>query len=259
MKNRINNLLNTKDNLLTIFFTAGFPNLNDTMPILEQLQKSGVDMIEIGIPFSDPVADGPVIQQSNLQAIENGMTVKLLFKQLQGMRDTINVPVVIMSSLNPILQYGMEAFCQQCEQVGIDGLILPDLPVDVYKKEYQTTFEKHGLHNILLVTPTTPESRIAAIDKDSTGFIYLVSSSSITGAKGQFFEDQLAYFKRIKSLNLATPTLIGFGISDSHTFGEVCQYSKGGIIGSAFVNAVRGDGNLQNKIDGFIQHIRTKQ
>lgn len=258
MNNRINNLLNNKDNLLTIFFTAGFPQLNDTMPILEQLQESGVDMIEIGIPFSDPVADGPVIQQSNLQAIENGMTVKLLFQQLQGMRETIKVPVVIMSSLNPILQYGMEAFCEQCERVGIDGLILPDLPVDVYKKEYKATFDKHGLHNILLVTPTTPESRIRAIDKDSTGFIYLVSSSSITGAKGQFSEGQLAYFKRIKSLNLSTPALIGFGISDSHTFTEVCQHSRGGIIGSAFVNAVKDEDNLQTKIDGFIQHIRPK-
>ncbi len=254
--NRINNLLANKDNLLTIFFTAGFPELNDTVPILEQLESSGADMIEIGIPFSDPVADGPVIQQSNLQAIHNGMTVKLLFEQLQGMRDRVEVPVVIMSSLNPLLQYGMEAFCAQCEKVGIDGLILPDLPLDVYEQEYKALFEKHGLHNILLITPTTPESRIKMIDEKSTGFIYMVSSSSITGAKGQFSDDQLAYFKRIKEMQLNTPALIGFGISDSHTFDKACQYAKGGIIGSAFVNALKEKGELKEKIEQFVRHIK---
>ncbi|MEQ6120581.1 tryptophan synthase subunit alpha [Reichenbachiella sp. MALMAid0571] len=254
--NRINNLLENKSNILTIFFTAGYPNLTDTIPVLEKLQAEGVDMIEIGIPFSDPVADGPVIQQSNLQAIENGMTVKLLFEQLQGMRKKITIPVVIMSSLNPTLQYGMEAFCEQCKQVGIDGLILPDLPIDVYQSEYKTMFDTYGIHNILLITPTTSASRIKTIDEQSTGFIYLVSSSSITGSKGQFSEEQLAYFKRMKSLELSTPMLIGFGISDNNTFNEVCQYSKGGIIGSAFVNALKEEGSLDQRISNFIQEIR---
>ncbi|MFT7034142.1 MAG: tryptophan synthase alpha chain [Cyclobacteriaceae bacterium] len=254
--NRIDNLLQNKTNVLTIFFTAGYPALEDTMPVLEKLQEEGVDMIEIGIPFSDPVADGPVIQQANLQAIRNGMTVVKLFDQISNMREKITIPVVIMSSLNPILQYGMEAFCEACSRVGIDGLILPDLPIDVYESEYKSMFEKNGISNILLVTPTTPESRIGDIDSISTGFIYQVSSSSITGAKGQFSEEQIAYFKRIQSLNLSTPNLIGFGISDEQTFNEACKYSKGGIIGSAFVKALNHGGSREENISNFIKEIR---
>jgi tryptophan synthase alpha chain len=254
--NRIDNLLQNKTNVLTIFFTAGYPALEDTMPVLEKLQEEGVDMIEIGIPFSDPVADGPVIQQANLQAIRNGMTVVKLFDQISNMREKITIPVVIMSSLNPILQYGMEAFCEACSRVGIDGLILPDLPIDVYESEYKSMFEKNGISNILLVTPTTPESRIGDIDSISTGFIYQVSSSSITGAKGQFSEEQIAYFKKIQSLNLSTPNLIGFGISDEQTFNEACKYSKGGIIGSAFVKALNHGGSREENISNFIKEIR---
>lgn len=254
--NRIDNLLQNKSNVLTIFFTAGYPELEDTMPVLEKLQEEGVDMIEIGIPFSDPVADGPIIQQANLQAIDNGMTVVKLFDQISEMREKITIPVVIMSSLNPILQYGMEAFCEACSRVGIDGLILPDLPIDVYESEYKTIFEKNGISNILLVTPTTPESRIGEIDSKSTGFIYQVSSSSITGAKGQFSAEQVAYFKRIQSLKLSTPNLIGFGISDEQTFNEACQYAKGGIIGSAFVKALKHDGSRDENISNFIKEIR---
>jgi tryptophan synthase alpha chain len=254
--NRIDNLLQNKSNVLTIFFTAGYPALEDTMPVLEKLQEEGVDMIEIGIPFSDPVADGPVIQRANLQAIDNGMTVVKLFDQISNMREKITIPVVIMSSLNPILQYGMEAFCEACSRVGIDGLILPDLPIDVYESEYKSLFEKNGISNILLVTPTTPESRIVEIDSKSTGFIYQVSSSSITGSKGQFSEEQVAYFKRIQSLNLSTPNLIGFGISDEQTFNMACQYAKGGIIGSAFVKALNHDGSRDQNISNFIKEIR---
>lgn len=254
--NRIDNLLKNKTNVLTIFFTAGYPALEDTMPVLEKLQEEGVDMIEIGIPFSDPVADGPVIQQANLQAIDNGMTVVKLFDQISNMREKITIPVVIMSSLNPILQYGMEAFCEACSRVGIDGLILPDLPIDVYESEYKSMFEKNGISNILLVTPTTPERRIGDIDSKSTGFVYQVSSSSITGAKGQFSEEQIAYFKRIQSLNLSTPNLIGFGISDEQTFNEACKYAKGGIIGSAFIKALSQGGSREENISNFIKEIR---
>ena len=253
--NRIDNLLQNKSNVLTIFFTAGYPKLEDTMAVMEKLQEEGVDMIEIGIPFSDPVADGPVIQQANLQAIDNGMTVVKLFEQIAEMREKITIPVVIMSSLNPILQYGMEAFCESCSRVGIDGLILPDLPIDVYESEYKSLFEKNGMSNILLVTPTTPESRIRDIDSKSKGFIYQVSSSSITGAKGQFSEEQVAYFKRVQSLNLSTPNLIGFGISDEQTFNEACQYAKGGIIGSAFVKALKLEGDRDENISNFIKEI----
>lgn len=256
--NRIDNLLQNKSDVLTIFFTAGYPKLEDTMPVMEKLQEEGVDMIEIGIPFSDPVADGPVIQQANLQAIDNGMTVVKLFDQISGMREKITIPVVIMSSLNPILQYGVEAFCVSCSRVGIDGLILPDLPVDVFESEYKSMFEKHGINNILLVTPTTPESRIGEIDSKSTGFIYQVSSSSITGAKGKFSADQISYFKKIQSLELSTPNLIGFGISDEQTFNEACQYAKGGIIGSAFVKALSKDGSIVDNISEFIGEIRKK-
>ena len=256
MNNRINKVLENKKDLLTIFYTAGNPGLEDTMPILEKLEAEGADMVEVGIPFSDPVADGPVIQQSNLTAINNGMTVVKLFEQLQGMREKVSIPVLIMSSINPILQYGMERFCEQCAAVGIDGLILPDLPIDVYQSQYRELFEKHNIHNVLLITPTTPEERIRQIDEQSTGFIYIVSSSSITGAKGQFAEEQIAYFDRIKSMNLSTPNLIGFGISDSKTFQEACQYAHGGIIGSAFVNALKEEGSLDDKISSFVQHIK---
>ena len=254
--NRINKLLENKSDLLTIFYTAGYPNLKDTIPTLEQLQAEGVDMVEIGIPFSDPVADGPVIQQANLQAIENGMTVETLFSQLDGMRKNITIPVLIMSSLNPILQFGMTRFCEHCKAVGIDGLILPDLPYDVYESQYKSLYEKHGLHNILLVTPTTPEDRIREIDKASTGFIYQVSSSSITGAKGQFSKDQISYFSKIKEMNLNKPNLIGFGISDENTFNEACTYAKGGIIGSAFVKALNQSGDRNENIRNFVRSIR---
>ena len=226
------------------------------MPVLEKLQEEGVDMIEIGIPFSDPVADGPVIQKANLKAISNGMTVVKLFEQIAGMRDKIIIPVVIMSSLNPILQYGMERFIERCATVGIDGLILPDLPIDVYESEYKSLFEKYGINNILLITPTTSDERIRAIDYKSTGFIYQVSSSSITGAKGQFSEEQVAYFKRIQSLKLATPNLIGFGISDEQTFNAACQYAKGGIIGSAFVTALTESESTTVNISKFLKTIR---
>ena len=255
--NRINQLFENNKDVLTMFFTAGFPSMEDTIPILNSLQKGGVDMIEIGIPFSDPVADGPVIQKANLQAIENGMTVEKLFKQLENFRNEITVPVVIMSSFNPILQFGVKAFCEQCKTIGIDGLIIPDMPTDFYEKNYHEIFIKNELININLVTPTTPIERIKMIDKKSDGFIYLVSTSNTTGGKGVFSEEQNTYFRRIKNLNLKNPVLTGFGISNHESFETVCAFTNGGIIGSAFVNALSENGILPSSIQSFINEIRT--
>jgi len=215
-------------------------------------------MIEIGIPFSDPVADGPVIQKANLQAIDNGMTVQKLFQQLEGFREVISVPVVIMSSFNPILQFGVEAFCEQCKSVGIDGLIIPDMPMDFYEKNYQKSFEKSGLINVYLVTPTTPENRINMIDEKSEGFIYLVSSSNTTGGKGAFTDEQKDYFQNIKNMRLTTPVLTGFGISNKETFDEVCQYTNGGIIGSAFVESLAKGNTSMDDILNFVKSIRSE-
>ncbi len=255
--NKINKLLTTKKDILTIFFTAGFPSLEDTIPVLKSLEKAGVDMIEIGIPFSDPVADGPVIQKANLQAINNGMTVQKLFQQLEGMRDEITVPVVIMSSFNPILRFGVEAFCERCKSVGIDGLIIPDMPMNFYEKNHQKSFEKNDLINIYLVTPTTPNERIKMIDEKSNGFIYLVSSSATTGGKGVFSEEQKSYFQKIKDMKLTTPVLTGFGISSKESFDEVCQYTNGGIIGSAFVDSLENGNVSEEHIHDFIQNINS--
>ena len=179
--NRINNKLKQEGKLLSIYFTAGYPNLGDTVSIIQELEKSGVDMIEIGLPFSDPLADGPTIQASSTQALKNGMTTEVLFEQLKDVRKTVEIPLLIMGYFNPILQYGVEAFCKQCKAIGIDGLIIPDLPVDVYHDDYKSTFEKYGLINVFLITPQTSVDRIRYIDSISKGFIYMVSSASTTG------------------------------------------------------------------------------
>ena len=203
--NRITQAFEQDKKLLSIYFTAGFPQLNDTVPVLEQLQASGVDMIEIGLPFSDPIADGPTIQDSSTRALNNGMTTDLLFNQLKDIRKTIHIPLVLMGYFNPMMQYGIEKFCQRCQEVGIDGLIIPDLPVNVYHERYQKTFESYGLLNMFLITPQTPDNRIRFIDKVSEGFIYMVSSASVTGAKNTFGDTQSAYFKRIETMQLTTP------------------------------------------------------
>lgn len=257
--NRINRLFENQKDILTMFFTAGFPDLEDTIPVLKSLEKGGADMIEIGIPFSDPVADGPVIQKANLQAIENGMTVEKLFAQLHSFRNEISVPVVIMSSFNPILQFGVEMFCNQCKLVGIDGLIIPDLPLDIYQKKYEKTFNETGLVNVLLVTPTTSQERIKMIDEISKGFIYLVSSSSTTGGNKMFTEAQTLYFESVKNMNLETPILTGFGISNKESFETVCGFTNGGIIGSAFVKLLSKEGSSEKLITRFIQSIRPKK
>lgn len=255
--NRINTLFETKkQHVLSVYFTAGYPDLNDTVSIIESLQTQGVDLIEIGIPFSDPLADGPVIQASGEQALHNGMTLKLLFEQLKDIRKTVHVPLIMMGYLNPVMQYGVDAFCEKCAEIGIDGVILPDLPLDVYENEYQAIFEKQCLKNIFLITPQTSENRIKQIDKASNSFIYMVSSSSTTGNNTDFGAEQEAYFSRVKSLDLKNPLMIGFGISDRKSFDNACKYANGAIIGSAFIKAV-GNKNegINKKVTQFVEGI----
>lgn len=239
--------------LLSIYFTAGYPNLNDTSQVIKQLQASGVDMIEIGLPFSDPLADGPTIQESSTKALNNGMTTEILFDQLKSIRDEVSIPLLIMGYFNPILQYGIEAFCKKCSETGIDGLIIPDLPVDVFHKEYLPVFDKYGLYNVFLITPQTSDKRIKYIDTISKGFIYMVSSASTTGAKNSFDQDQQAYFQRIQDLDLKTPQIVGFGISNQETFQQATRYANGAIIGSAFVKFL--EGHSLEEIPRFIGDI----
>src|SRR5690554_1479866 len=216
--NRINQKLQENKKILSIYFTAGYPSLEDTVGIIQDLEKNNVDMIEIGLAFSDPLADGPTIQASSTQALKNGMTSQVLFEQLKDIRKTVQIPLIIMGYFNPILQYGVANFCQKCQEIGIDGLIIPDLPVDVYHRAYQEVFEKYGLINIFLITPQTPKERIQLIDTVSKGFIYMVSSASVTGAKNTFSHEQTDYFKKVASMNLQAPQIVGFGISNKETF-----------------------------------------
>lgn len=252
--NRINKKLQENHKLLSIYFTAGYPQLNDTVRIINSLQNAGVDMIEIGMPFSDPLADGPTIQQSGSVALKNGMTSKILFAQLKNIRKEIDIPLILMGYLNPILQFGVDKFCKACAEVGIDGLIIPDLPIDVYQKNYQSIFEAYGLINIFLITPQTETERIKFIDKISNGFIYMVSSTGTTGSKNEFDKTQLDYFKRIADLNLKNPQIVGFGISNKQTFKQATNFSKGAIIGSAFINQITKNG--LESIDYFIKNIK---
>ena len=252
--NRINQKLQEDKKLLSIYFTAGYPNINDTKSIIQNLEKNGVDMIEIGLPFSDPLADGPTIQASSTQALKNGMTTEVLFEQLKDIRQSVSIPLIIMGYFNPMFQYGVEAFCKKCQETGIDGLIIPDLPVDVYHNEYQAIFEKYGLINVFLITPQTSDKRIHYIDSISKGFIYMVSSASTTGAKTGFGAEQTEYFKRISNMQLKNPQIIGFGISNNETFTQATEYAKGAIIGSAFVKHVTNEG--VDKIDSFVKTIK---
>ncbi|OMP30202.1 tryptophan synthase subunit alpha [Mangrovimonas sp. DI 80] len=251
--NRIQTKLKEDKKLLSIYFTAGFPNLEDTASIINELEQSGVDMIEIGLPFSDPLADGPTIQASSTQALKNGMTTEVLFQQLKNIRETVSIPLLLMGYFNPILQYGVKEFCEKCQEVGIDGLIIPDLPVDVYVADYQKMFEAHGLLNVFLITPQTSEERIKFIDSISNGFIYMVSSSSVTGSQEGFGEEQTNYFKRIAKMQLHNAQIVGFGISNKQTFSQASAYTKGAIIGSAFIKHLRE--NREGTIKDFVKTI----
>lgn len=251
--NRISRKLKENKKLLSIYFTAGYPNVEDTVTIIKNLEDAGVDMIEIGLPFSDPLADGPTIQASSTQALRNGMTTKLLFRQLKDVRKIVQIPLLLMGYFNPILQFGVEAFCKKCREIGIDGLIIPDLPVDEYHAQYKTIFEKYRLTNVFLITPQTSAERIRFIDTISNGFIYMVSSASTTGAKTGFGDEQAQYFKRIANMNLKNPLIVGFGISDRETFLQATAHTKGAIIGSAFIKHLKKNG--VNAIDKFVREI----
>lgn len=259
--NRIVELFETQPSgNLNVYFTAGYPQIDDTFRVLSALQESGADLVEIGMPYSDPVADGETIQQSNQQSLENGMTVRLLFDQLEGMRSKgITVPVLLMGYINPVIQFGIEDFCKRCAEVGVDGLILPDMPMAVYLREYKPIFDNYGLLNIFLVSPQTAEARIRQIDENSEGFIYTVSSASVTGSQTGVNEGMEAYFDRINSMKLRNPRLIGFGINDQVTFDKACRYAHGAIIGSAFIRALQNSNDLEKDIKAFIGTIKSNK
>lgn len=252
---RINKLFQEKKNILSIYYTAGYPNLTDTVKIAEELERSGADLLEIGFPYSDPVADGPIIQASSKQALDGGMTLKLLFEQLKDLRKTVNIPILLMGYVNPMLQYGVENFCKSCAEVGVDGCIVPDLPMTEYENLYADVFKQYGLSNIFLVTPQTSPERIRKIDELSNGFIYLISSSATTGQNLQVSENTESYFSRIAEMKLNNPTMIGFGISSKETFDKACQYANGAIIGSAFVKALKTD-DVAGSVSQFMKTFK---
>lgn len=255
--NRLTQLFaSCKKDLLNIYFTAGYPSLHDTADIAEALATAGADIIELGMPYSDPLADGTTIQQSSEQAIANGMTMELLFGQVEEIRRRTQVPLVWMGYLNPVMQYGEDRFLERCAQSGIDGLIIPDLPLHEYEAGFKSKAEALGLVFSFLITPQTPEARIQEIGRLSSGFIYMVSSASITGAKEGISESQVAYFERIEAMNLAQPRLIGFGISDQGSFRTACRYAHGAIIGSAFIKALGEGRNAAETAADFVSGIR---
>ncbi len=241
--------------LLSIYFTAGYPSIDSTLDIAEALEKAGADFLEIGFPYSDPVADGPTIQHSSEVALKNGMTLKVLFEQLKDLRKRVNIPVFLMGYVNPVLQYGVEKFCKACKEVGVNGTIIPDLPMYEYEELYQGVFEENQVSNVFLVTPQTSEDRIRKIDSLSTSFIYLLSSNATTGTKLNVQEQSESYFQRIKDMNLKNPVVIGFGIHNKDTFQKATKYANGAIVGTAFVKLLTEENYLE-KIPEFIASIK---
>ena len=251
--NRIKKKLKQSEDILSIYFTVGFPCLNDTLQIIKELDSSKVDMIELGLPFSDPLADGQTIQNSSKIALANGMSTQLLFEQLIDIRNHTDIPLIIMGYFNPIFQYGIDLFCKKCKEIGIDGLIIPDLPPEIYISDYKKFFQQNDLINIFLITPQTSDDRVKFIDSISDGFIYMVSSSSITGGKNNFTKENIDYFKRIKNLKLKSPKIIGFGISNRKIFLTANNYANGCIIGSAFIKHIQKNGI--SSIRSFVREI----
>ncbi len=255
--NKIQKLFGDKNSdILSVYFTAGYPEIDDTGLIIQYLEEAGADLVEIGIPFSDPVADGPTIQDSNKKALKNGMTLKKLLDQLNQDTGKREIPIILMGYLNPILQYGIKDFCYDCSEAGVSGLIIPDLPMEEYLEDYQKVFNQFGLINIFLITPHTSEDRIRYIDKQSNGFIYMVSSASTTGAKKGISDKQLEYFGRINNLKLKNPRLIGFGISDHESFVIACEHAQGAIIGSAFIKILADSRNIQADVTNYIKSVK---
>ncbi|CAM1353402.1 tryptophan synthase subunit alpha [Tenacibaculum ascidiaceicola] len=251
--NSIQDIFNQKENdLLSIFFTAGFPKLDDTTKIIAELSNSGVNFIEVGLPYSDPLADGPTIQHSSDVALKNGMNLDVVFKQLESIKDSNKTPLVLMGYLNQIIKYGEDKFCKKVKDCGIDTVIIPDLPMVEYENHYQQLFKNYGITNVFLITPHTSDERIRKIDALSGAFIYVVASASITGAKGEVSEEQINYFKRIKAMNLQSKLIVGFGISDHKTFSTACEYANGAIIGSAFIKELEKKG-----VEGIGDFVKT--
>jgi len=252
---RLENTFKNKENILNIYVTAGYPKLNDTVTIVQELEKSGADIIEIGMPFSDPLADGPTIQNSSQIAINNGITLDLIFDQIVEIRKTVTLPIILMGYYNQVMQYGDVAFFEKAKAVGVDGFILPDLPINTYKEQYKALLQDLALDIIFLITPQTTEERIQLVDHESSGFLYVVSSYSITGSNSNIQQNQIDYFKKINQLVLKNPTLIGFGISEQQTFNTACQYADGAIIGSAFIKALAKSTNINKTVSEFVSSV----
>ncbi len=255
--NRIDQLFqHKKEQILSIYFTAGYPALNDTVTVIQALEKEGVELIEIGVPFSDPMADGPVIQASGAKALQNGMSVKTLFTQLAAIRSSVSIPLVLMGYLNPVMQFGFDRYCEEAVRCGIDGLIIPDLPFAEYMESYKPIADRYGLHMIMLITPETSEERIRLIDRHTSGFIYMVSSASVTGAKSAFSDVNIDYFRRVNAMQLKNPRLIGFGISNRETFDAACREASGAIIGSKFISLLESEDSIEVAAKKLIEAIR---
>ena len=254
--NRINDIFSKKDGLLSIYFTAGYPALDDTTQVLSALEKAGVDFVEIGMPFSDPLADGPVIQRASLDALHNGMCIKKLMEQLDGIRKSVNIPIILMGYINPVYHYGVEKFLDDCKARGVDALILPDLPWNEYLNNYKAMMDARDIRFIPLIAPQTPDERIREIDKDAEGFIYMVASAGITGNIKTSVDYRTAYFERVKALGLRNKRMIGFGVKDKAGFGHACAHASGAIIGTAFVNYVKENGVSDEAIAKFVKAIK---
>lgn len=254
--NRISQLFNTKKSgILSVYFTAGYPRLNDTTTILQTLENKGIDLVEIGIPFSDPMADGPVIQESSTQALRNGMSLRFLFGQLKDIRKEIKMPLILMGYLNPVIQYGFEQFCKDCKETGIDGVVIPDLPYDDYIKDYKPIADRYGIYMIMLITPETSEERVRLIDTNTNGFIYMVSSAATTGAQKEFDEQKQNYFQRINDMELKNPRLVGFGIGNKRTFDTAISNSSGAIIGSRFIQLLQSEKTIEKAVEQLLEDL----
>lgn len=254
--NRIKALFEKKQkDILSIYFTAGYPNLNDTGDVIRELENNGIDLIEIGIPFSDPMADGPTIQASGTVALRKGMTLKVLFDQLKDIRKDVTIPLIMMGYLNPIMRYGFDAFCKKCNEVGIDGAIIPDLPFDDYINEYKPIADKYDIKIVMLITPETSDERVRFIDEHTDGFIYMVSSASTTGAQQSFDDKKQAYFRKINGMGLRNPRLIGFGISNKATLEAAQANASGAIIGSKFITLLKESANIKEAVKGLKESL----
>jgi len=255
--NRIELLFDRKPKgILSVYFTAGYPRLEDTAAIIKTLEQKGVDMVEIGIPFSDPMADGPVIQQSSTIALNNGMTLSKLFSQLATIRESVSMPLVMMGYLNPVMQYGFDNFCRDCVSVGVDGIIIPDLPFDEYIESYKPVAERYGLKFVMLITPETSPERIRLIDRDTDGFIYMVSTASTTGTRESFDDRTLDYFRRIEAMQLRNPRLIGFGISNRATCEVAGRNAEGVIVGSAFIKVLAQEKTVNDAVEKLLEQLK---